>query len=126
MITAESDNKNYSTCVSNGIAVINSDTTEDKGGSGEYFRPHDLLCAAYASCLNISVRMVLDKMGLKYDKVITNVDMDRENEGNTIFIYHVEIIGDIDIPTKEAAITKALNCPVRKTLSKNISFQPMK
>ena len=125
MIIAESSGVNYLTQINNGTTVINSDVTEEKGGGGEYFRPHDLLCAAYASCLNITVRMVLDRMGLKYDKVVTNIDVDREKENSTIFMYHVEIIGDIDIAAKEAVIAKAMNCPVRKTLSQNISFQAM-
>jgi len=123
MITAESSQENYLTQLSDGTVNIYSDTTQNKGGGGNALRPHDLLCAAYASCLNISVRMVLDKIGLKYDKVITNVDVNREKEDSTIFMYHVEIIGDIDASTKERVISKALNCPVRKTLSKNISFQ---
>lgn len=125
MIIAESKQKEYLTQLDNGTASICSDTTQDKGGGGDYFRPHDLLCAGYASCLNISVRMVLDKMNLKYDKVITKVDIDRDKPDSTIFLYAVEIIGNIDTATKEMVILRALNCPVRKTLVKQIDFQPL-
>ncbi|MCL1972742.1 MAG: OsmC family protein [Endomicrobia bacterium] len=125
MIIAESGQEKYLTQLSNGAVNITADTTGNNGGSGEYFRPHDLLCAGLASCLNISIRMVLEKMNLKYDKVIAKVDVNRTKEDSTIFLYHVEIIGDINAYTKEDVISKAMNCPVRKTLSKNISFQPM-
>ena len=125
MITAESEQSKYLTQISNGTARIFSDTAKDKGGGGDYFRPHDLLCAGYASCLNISVRMVLERMNLKYDKVIVKVDVNRDKEDSATFLHHVEIIGDIDAATKETVISKALNCPVKKTLSKSIGFQPM-
>ncbi|MCL2343754.1 MAG: OsmC family protein, partial [Firmicutes bacterium] len=91
MITAESGQKNYLTQLSNGNTGIYSDTTEDKGGGGGYFRPHDLLCAGYAACLNISVRMVLDSMNLKYDRVATKVDVNREQADSTAFLYQIEI-----------------------------------
>ena len=125
MITAESEQNKYLTQISNGITHICSDVTHDKGGSGDCFGPHDLLCAGYASCLNITVRMVLERMNLKYDKVIVKVDLNRDKDDITTFLYDVEIIGDIDAATKEAVIAKALNCPVKKTLSKSIDFQPM-
>jgi len=125
MIIAESGSEKYLTKLSNGSISISSDTTQSKGGGGEYFRPHDLLCAGLASCLNISVRMVLEKMNLKYEKIITTVDMNRDQEESTTFLYDVDIIGNIDNDIKESILSKVVNCPVRKTLSKNIGFQPM-
>ena len=122
MIIAEGGNNKYFTQISNGSAGINADVTEDKGGSGSFFRPHDLIAAGFASCLNITIRMVLDSMNLSYENVITKVDLNRE-EDKTTFLYHTEILGDIDTATKEAVISKAINCPVRKTLSKVIDFQ---
>ena len=124
MINAESGSEKYLTLLSNGAVSITSDTTQSKGGGGEYLRPHDLLCAGFASCLNISVRMVLEEMNIDYEKVVTKVDVNRDQEDNTIFLYDIDIIGDIDTATKESVLSKASNCPVRKTLSKNIDFQP--
>ena len=124
MIIAEGSNNPYFTQISNGNTSINADVTEDKGGSGSFFRPHDLIAAGFASCLNITIRMVLDRMNLPYDNVITKVDLNREND-RTTFLYQAEILGDIDAAMKESVISKALNCPVRKTLSKDIDFQSM-
>ena len=125
MISAEGGHEEYLTQLSNELASIQADTTESNGGSGKYFRPHDLLCAGFASCLNITVRMILKKMGLQYDRIMTKVDIDRSREDQTVFLYDVKIIGDIDTAVKEMVISQALNCPVKKTLSKNIAFEPM-
>lgn len=124
VIIAESSKDNYFTQLSNETTTINADVTIDKGGKGEHFRPHDLICAGYASCLNINIRMILEQMSLKYDKVITKVDIDRE-EDRTTFLYYVEIMGDIDDATKKLVISKSLNCAVKETLSKTIEFQPI-
>ena len=125
MITAKSGQEHYLTQLSKGTASICSDLPRDRGGSGEYLKPHDLLCAGFASCLNITLRMVLERMNVAYDQVVTKVDLSADKENATTFLYHIEIVGDIDAAVKEAAIAKALNCPVRKTLSKDISFQPL-
>ena len=125
MISAESGHEEYLTQLSNELVSIQADTTENNGGSGDYFRPHDLLCAGFASCLNITVRMILKKMGLQYDRIMTKVDIDRSREDRTIFLYDIEIIGDIDAAVKEMVISQALNCPVKKTLSRNIAFESM-
>jgi putative redox protein len=122
MITAQSGEDKYFTQLSNGTAMIYADTTGDKGGSGNYFRPHDLLCAGLSSCLNITVRMILERMALKYEKVITNVDLNRQ-ENSTTFLYHIDIVGDIDDATKDRIIAEVSNCPVRKTLSQKIDFE---
>jgi len=66
-----------------------SDTTPDKGGGGDCLRLHDLLCAGFASCLNITIRMLLDRMSLQYDKVITKVDINRDVPDNATFLYDV-------------------------------------
>lgn len=122
MVTAESGQKNYLTQISNGTSNLCSDTAGDSGG---LFGPYDLLCAGYAACLNITVRMVLDKMDLKYDSVVTRIDVDEAEPDSTVFLYQVEIVGDIGGAAKEAVISKALNCPVRRALSKRIAFKPM-
>ena len=41
------------------------------------------------------------------------------------FLYDVDIIGDISNETKQLIINKLRNCPVRKTLSKEIDFEIM-
>ena len=125
MIISESKNENYVTELSNGNTTVISDVTIDKGGSGNDFSPHDLVCAGYASCLNITTRMVMQHMKLKYDKIIVNVDLDRSIEGKTTFLYDIDIISDISPTIKEKILKTVSQCPVRKTLSQEINFKPM-
>ncbi len=122
MIISKSKEEKYCTEVSNENTFIISDVTKEKGGSGEYFRPHDLLCAGLASCLNITTRMVLERKNITYENVIVKVDLDRSDEEKTKFLYDIDIIGDISKETKELIINIAKNCPVKSTLSKEIEF----
>lgn len=122
MIISESNGQKYCTKISNQTTVVFSDVTGEKGGTGLYFRPHDLVCAGFASCLNITVRMVLERKRIKYEKIIVKIDLDRSCENTTKFIYDIDIIADITEDTKQQIINIASNCPVRKTLSKEIKF----
>ena len=122
MIISESKKENYCTEISNQTTVIFSDVTEEKGGCGQFFRPHDLLCAGFASCLNIIVRMVLDRKGLEYEKVIVKIELDRSCENKTRFLYDIDIVSNMPYDIKQEIIDIASNCPVRKTLSKEIEF----
>jgi putative redox protein len=126
MIISESKKDSYLTEITNDETLIFSDVAKEKGGSGKHFKPYDLLCSGYASCLNITTRMVLERMNVKYDKVIVKINLKNDDPDNAIFEYDIDIIGDIDDETKAAVIAKAEKCPVRKTLSKNIEFQKMK
>lgn len=123
MVISKSQDDKYITELLNGKEIVYSDVTEEKGGNGKYFRPHDFIEAGYASCLNITTRMVLDSMNIKYEKVIVNVELDRENEDKTIFKYKIDIIGEIDKKIKKRILNIVTNCPVRKTLSKKIEFK---
>lgn len=122
MIIAESMDENFKTEISNGNAVIYSDVTEEKGGNGKCFKPHDLLCTSLASCLNITARMVLDRMNVSYEKVIVKVDLDTTDEARTGFLYDVNIIGDVPEEVKQKVINLVSKCPVHKTLAKETYF----
>ena len=70
--------------------------------------------------------MILDRKNMKYEKVIVKVDLDRNDENKTKFLYNIDIIGNISNETKQHIIKMVENCPVRKTLSKEIEFELMK
>jgi Predicted redox protein, regulator of disulfide bond formation len=121
VVTSISQKINYCTEITNSDGKIISDTTADKGGTGKYFRPHELLCAGLASCLNISIKMILDDKNIKYDKVVVNVDLDRSNDNKTVFIYDIDI-EDVSMETKQMVKNMLKSCPVKETLSKEIQF----
>ena len=123
MIRSKNKTEKYQTEISNNHATVFSDVTKDKGGSGEYLRPHELLCAGFASCLNITTRMILDNKNIEYENVHVEVDLDRSHTDTTKFLYNIDIIANIDEKTREQIIELAINCPVRKTLSKKLEFK---
>lgn len=124
MVTAKNGNRNYLVTLNNGVAEICADVLPDKGGQGNHFRPHDLLCAAYAACLNITVRMILDRLELPYSDVKVEVDLERP-EGKTVFKSKIAIEGNLSEEQKKKVLSIASNCPVRKTLSSTILFESL-
>jgi putative redox protein len=115
MVTARTTNKAYLTEIGNGVDQLFSDGAEEKGGSGKYLRPHDLLETAYPACLNITTSMVLDALHILYEAVTVKVELDCRDEAKTIFIYQVDRTGALDEETKRRVVNLALNCPVKKT-----------
>jgi len=125
MITAKNGTGNYVVEISDGTRTVQADVGPDKGGGSAGFRPHDLLAAAYASCLNISARVVLDRLNLPYSDVRVQVDVDRDTEGKTIFRSRMEIEGDLSSEDRRKVAELTSNCQVRKTLSRQIEFAPL-
>lgn len=122
MIRSKSEANKYLTSLVSPSEILYSDIPNDKGGGGEHPGPHELLEASFASCMNMTVRMVLEYRNIPYDSITVHVDLDEDTEGKAVFRYSVNIEGDLDEATKISAIQKATNCPVRKTLQKEISF----
>lgn len=122
MVISRSSNERYLTDISNGRQHLSSDVTEEKGGSGNHFRPHDLLEAAYASCLTITARMILDSLDIPYEGVTVNVALERTDE-KTVFHSHIAIAGTLDEKAKQIVLKKLMNCPVKKTLSQPLEFR---
>jgi len=126
MVVSKNKSANYCTEISNQTTVIFSDVKKDAGGSGQYFRPDELLCSALASCLNMTIRIGLDYRKIKYDQIIVKVDMDPSDETKTKFLLDVDVTGDISEETRQLVRKLAGACPVRKALSKQIEFEEMK
>lgn len=70
--------------------------------------------------------MILDRKNIQYENVIVKVDLDRNDENKTKFLYNIDIIGNISNEEKQHIINIVRNCPVRKTLSKEIKFELIK
>ncbi|MDW3209092.1 MAG: OsmC family protein [Reichenbachiella sp.] len=102
--------------------LIQSDATKDKGGQENGVRPHDILATAYASCLNMSVRMACDKKQIPIDSVTSKVELVRQ-DSKTIFKYQIDFKNPLPENTKREILVMIENCPVRRTLSKPIEFQ---
>lgn len=83
--------------------------------------PHDLLEAALATCMNMTVRMYADHHAIPVTGVVTTVKMERAGD-ETVMKSEVEISGDLDEATRAKLLSVAQRCPVRLTLSKPIRF----
>lgn len=122
MIVSVSGDTPYKTIFTDGVREGFCDTTPDKGGGGSGFRPHDLLEAAYACCLNMNLKMFADKNKLHLDEVKVRVSLNRDDPGETVFEYAVELKGDLG-PEEKRMMAELGPCPVGKTLSKKITFR---
>ena len=85
MITATSSDVPYRTSFSNGDQTAFADNTVDKGGGGAGFRPHELLEAALASCVNMWLRMYADNHRLPLERVVTTVQVNRAKPAEPVF-----------------------------------------
>jgi putative redox protein len=123
MIYAKSELTPYRTRFSDGEHESTSDTTADNGGNHSGFRPHDLLAAALATCVNMTVRMYADNHGIPLRGVTANVTLDRTHPDEVVFRYDVELDGELTAEQQSRLFHAASACPVRKTLSKRIRFE---
>jgi putative redox protein len=124
MIECKSEKDKYCCTANIGIFSIQSNTTSDKGGFENGIRPHDILATAFASCLNMTVRMICDRKNIPMENVTTRVELIRE-DSRTLFTYQIEFSDHISIESKNEILKLVENCPVRKTLSKPIEFHQM-
>jgi putative redox protein len=123
MIVGVSTKTPYATIFTDGKREATCDTTPDKGGSGSGFRPHDLLEAAFACCLNMTMRMYADKHKIPLAEAKVSVSLNRDNPEQTVFEYGVELQGDLTAAQRQKLMEMAALCTVKKTLSKHISFR---
>jgi putative redox protein len=123
MIASVSTETPYATVFTDGKRESACDTTPDKGGAGSGFRPHDLLEAAFACCLNMNLRMYAEKHKILLSEAKVAVSLNRDDPEQTVFEYRVELQGDLTDEQRRELIEQATSCAVSKTLSKKISFR---
>lgn len=124
MIRADSQPTNYHTEFTNGAHRSTSDTTPNKGGGNCGFRPHELLEAALAACMNMTVRMAADKQGIPLSSVSVTVSLNREEPGKPVFEYSVQFAEALSEAQKSRLLSAVELCPVRNTLSQPLRFRP--
>jgi putative redox protein len=99
-----------------------ADTTQDKGGGYCGFRPHELLEASLATCMNMTATMYATKHDIPLTHVITKVSLDRSGLEQVVFNYTLELKGDLTDEQRKAIHSAVRVCPVRKTLSRGFKF----
>lgn len=122
MIVASNETTPYRTAFSNGKHTYHTDVPPEKGGSDSSFRPHELLEAALACCMNITVRISAETLGIPATKVSVRVSLNRDDPARSIFEYALSVDGDISPEQRQTLEAAVAACPVHATLSKEISF----
>ena len=92
------------------------DTTPDKGGAGQGFRPHELLEAALGSCLV----MIMTKFAASHDiplsGVAVAVTLDRSDPETAAYACAITLEGNLTEDDRRRILRAARSCPVRRTL----------
>ncbi len=99
------------------------DAPADKGGGEAGFRPHDLLEAALAGCLNITLRKYAAGHNIPLAGATTWVSLNRQSPEETVFEYGLELQGPLTEAQRQELIQAAAACAVHQTLSRKISFK---
>jgi putative redox protein len=109
------------TVLRNDAMSLLSDTSPPVG-AGAGFRPHELLEAALASCIGITIRMVALERRLPLHDVRVAVELDRAQH-RTVFRTRIGLDGPLAEKERALLLATARRCPVRKTLSKPLAFE---
>jgi len=87
------------------------------------FRPHELLEAALATCVNMHVRMYAANHQIALKTVTTTVSLDRRDPETAVFTYSLELAGNLSAEERQKLLRVAETCPVRKTISRTLIFK---
>ena len=123
MIRATSQAAPYLTRFSDGEHQGLSDVSAAKGGQNSGFRPHDLLEAAVASCIDITLRMYADRHAIPLRSVTVTVTLDRSHPDEVVFRIDLDLDGELTPAQRDRLQRAAHACPVTRTLQKPIRFE---
>lgn len=123
MITAKVREQDYGTVLLCGDHQIESDLKREKGGQGLAMGPHDLLEAAMAACMSITLRMAGKKHDIPIGETVVNVSLDRSDEAIARFRYAIEFDDVVPHDQRQRLIEILARCPVSKTISREIVMQ---
>ncbi|MDD3396369.1 MAG: OsmC family protein [Acidaminococcaceae bacterium] len=122
MITVKSKEAKFLMEVSNGTYSFEGDVPAANGGSGQYVSPFELLRAAFACCLNVTTRAILDKRNIAYKEVEVQVDLE-EKDGTLTFAHKIIIDAELSDSDKAKYAQMAFaGCHVHKALEGKIVF----
>jgi putative redox protein len=122
MVKTRSLEAPYRTLVTNGKTQVPADTRKDGRGGEQGLRPHELLEAAVAACMNIGVRLEAEARGLGPVAVRTAVQLDRARPGVASFRFRCRVDGALDAAQRAALERTARGCAVGQTLQRAIEL----
>lgn len=125
MIRASSLGVPYQTAITNGTHHAVADVPVAKGGAGQGFGPHELLEAALATCLTMTVQMYAGKHGIPLAGAHCEVRIDRSVPDAVTLSYTLTFDGPLSDVQSAQLRDAASRCPVARTLSGAIHLNPV-
>ncbi len=122
MIATRSLDGPFRTLVTNGRVCIDSDAAREGRGGGGGLRPHELLEAALAACMNISVRHQAEALGVGPVEVRTAVQLDRSRPGEAAYHFRFRIEGELAAEERRRLESAARSCLLGHTLRRAVSL----
>ena len=125
MIHATYHASSYQASFTNGLHEAVADLPTSKGGEGQGFGPHELLEAALATCMTITVKLCARKTDIDLQSVSCVVQLDRSTPDEVKATYQLTLEGTITQEQASMLCDAASKCPVAKTLAKAIAIHPL-
>ena len=125
MIRSSSLHPHYQTAFTNGSHDGVADVPVEKGGAGKGFGPHELLEAALATCLTMTVTMYASKHGLPLTAARCEVRIDRSVPDAVTLNYSLAFDGPLSDEQSARVREAAGRCPVARTLTGGVAIQPV-
>jgi len=123
MIRSSSLDVPYRTAFTNGSLDAVADVPVEKGGAGQGFGPHELLEAAFATCLTMTVQMYAAKHGLPLHAARCEVRIDRSVPDAVTLNYALAFDGPLTDEQSARLREAAGRCPVARTLTGAIALR---
>lgn len=116
-VKAHISKENYKTIVTTPTSEFITDMPEDEGGQNLGPKPKELLAAALAGCVAMTVKMYANRSNWLLDDVFVDVEIDTETTpGTTIFKKTVSFKGDLTEEQTHRLHVIAQKCPINKIL----------
>ena len=123
MITASVREQDYGTVLDSGRHQVVADMAVEKGGQASGMGPHELLEAAMAACMSITLRMAGHQYGIPVGQSVVSVTLDRSDQDTARFRYSVAFDDVVPLEQRDRLIEILGRCPVSKTISRQIVME---
>jgi putative redox protein len=124
MIRASSSPEPYRTAFTDGTHTGVADTSVAKGGGGQGFGPFELLEAALATCVAITVRKYAAEHRLPLTAARCEARVDRSDPAAAGLTYTLSLEGPLTAEQTARLRQVADRCPVARTLTGGVVIRP--
>ena len=113
----------FSNSITDGTHGLLTDLPVEKGGKDAGFQPFTVLEAALAGCVNITLRAYAKNRGIKLQDVVVRVTINTGDPRKTYMTEEVQLVGDLTEKERKVLMMVAAQCPVKRVLEGELSFQ---